>query len=86
MWGNYKLILEGSTKIFKAIPAPLPQTLPNFSGRKGACVTGTLSLKEKLHLFWLQNLHVTNIQPFHNLLIALAIDTCNKDFNLALLL
>lgn len=86
MWGNYKLILEGSTKIFKAIPTPPPQKLLNFSGRKGAYVIGTLSLKEKLHLFWLQNLHVMNIQPFHNLLIVLAIDIGNEDFNLSLLL
>lgn len=86
MWGNYKLILEGSIKIFKAIPTPPLQTLLNFLGRKGECVVGTLFLKEKLHLFRLQTLHVTNIQPFHNLLIVLEIDICNEDFNLALLL
>lgn len=76
--------MEGSTKTFKTIPTPLPQTLLNFLRRKRACVVGILSLKGKLHLFLLENLHVTNTQPFHELLIVFGIDISNQEFNLAL--
>lgn len=72
--------MEGNTKTFKAIPAPLPQMLLNFS-RKKKRVVGSPSLKGKLHLCLLENLHVANTQPFHKLLIVFIIDICNEDFN-----